>query len=97
MRLIDADVVIDKLCRIAVRDDLYGIGVQDGIAAAKKIVKHATAVDAVEVVRCKDCMHYKQNPYSVEEDMWCMCWSDWVPAEPQAFCSYGERKDNETD
>lgn len=48
----------------------------------------APRVDAVEVVRCKDCKHYwKNNP------------SDGVPvclASPKddAFCSEGERKED---
>ena len=50
-------------------------------------------IDAVPVVRCKDCKNYRQNPYSGEDDVWCMCWSDWVPTEPDDFCSYGERKE----
>lgn len=52
-----------------------------------------TNADFVEVVRCKDCRHYKQNPYSPDEDMMCMYWCDWLPTDPDDFCSCGERKD----
>lgn len=48
--------------------------------------------EIVPVVRCKDCKNYNQNPYSKEDEKWCMCWSDWIPTEPDDFCSYGERK-----
>lgn len=48
--------------------------------------------DFVEVVRCKDCKYYRQNEYSPDEDMMCMCWCDWLPTDPDDFCSYGERK-----
>lgn len=57
----------------------------------KNSVNHILTVDAVEVVRCKDCKHYwKNNP------------SDDVPvclASPKddAFCSEGERREDETD
>lgn len=55
------------------------------------------AVDAVPVVRCKDCMWSKE--YNVVGDCWCMnplldC-NNLLP--PDAFCCYGERKDNATD
>lgn len=55
-------------------------------------IKAAPTVDAVEVVRCRECKNYKLNKYSGEDDMWCMCWSDWLPTEPDDFCSYGERR-----
>ena len=55
------------------------------------VVKQASAVDATEVVRCKDCVNYK-TPY---------CTMDaWVGnavlyrAKENDFCSYGKRKEN---
>lgn len=56
-------------------------------------IKALPTADVVEVVRCKDCKYYKQNPYSPDEDMMCMCWCDWLPTDPDDFCSYGERKE----
>lgn len=58
----------------------------------RDIVKMQTTADVVEVVRCKDCKDYRQNPYSPEEDMMCMCWCDWLPTDPDDFCSYGVRR-----
>lgn len=56
-----------------------------------KMIYDAPTVDAVEVVRCKDCKHRKEkicfNP----------CYGMWVGVElkDNDFCSYGERrKDN---
>lgn len=46
-----------------------------------------------EIVRCKDCKDYRKNPYGLSDDMICMCWSDFLPTEPDDFCSYGERKE----
>ena len=55
-------------------------------------------VDAVEVVRCKDCKHYDNS----EGICWCHLNSkffpggvDWHGFPEDGFCSYGERKDNE--
>ena len=49
----------------------------------------------LEIVRCKDCRDYKQNPYSEGNEKMCMCWGDWIPTEPDDFCSYAERKNDE--
>lgn len=51
-------------------------------------------IDAVPVVRCKDCKHsrvWENNP------MTCAFWTDqWdMPTEPNAFCSFGEEPDHE--
>jgi ribosomal protein L32 len=53
-----------------------------------KVVKE---VDAVEVVRCKDCGHYETGrrlmPY-------CKCPKGLKEPSDNRFCSYGERRDN---
>lgn len=48
-------------------------------------------VDAVEVVRCKDCKYYTSK-YSD-----CVWWSNLedVVTEPDCFCSYGVRMDGD--
>ena len=52
-------------------------------------------VDAVEVVRCKDCKHYDNS----EGICWCHLNSkffpgglDWHGFPEDGFCSYGERR-----
>ena len=57
-------------------------------------IRKIPAADVVEVVRCKDCKYYRQNEYSSDKDMMCMCWCDWLPTDPDDFCSYGKRKTN---
>lgn len=53
--------------------------------------------DAVEVVRCKDCKHYK--PQHISEHWnhvkkYCMrCVT--VKVSPDDFCSFGERRDDD--
>ena len=52
------------------------------------------SADAVEVVRCKDCIY----PYIRGVDMYC----DHITGEeilvlPHEFCCWGERKDGDTD
>ena len=46
-------------------------------------------VDAVPVVRCKDCKHL----YDEMDDYCCMSHMGLVKICENSFCSYGERKD----
>lgn len=65
-------------------------------------IMRVPAADVVEVVRCKDCKHYRNHPNG-------MCYlhtepkenarghsGDAVCVEPEDFCSYGERKGGDT-
>lgn len=67
---------------------------------AKKLIEAAKTVDAVPVVRCKDCKWFADN----NDGEWFGCWLfqsiQIIPEDapkPDDFCSYGERKDGETD
>ena len=74
MRLIDANALIKE----AYAEGAYGY------VDAKQIAD-APTVDAVEVIRCKDCKHY--------DGKW-LCKISGVPSrKPCDFCSHGERKD----
>lgn len=61
-------------------------------------VNNAPAVDAVEVVRCRDCKHFYDthiNPaYSCKRGG-AQVWD--VSFTPDDFCSYGERKQGDAD
>ena len=93
MRLIDGDWLWERLNyepweHNADRDEI-----------ALPIVNAAPTVDAVPVVRCKDCKHYRNYPNR-------MCYLHTEPkenehgysgeavfVEPDDFCSYGERRE----
>lgn len=68
---------------------------EDGLAAAKAFafaLNSLRTVDAVEVVRCKDCKHYIANDVGT----WCnrrLENLDRAHTCPNGFCSYGERKE----
>ena len=66
----------------------------------KKFIDGITPIraDAVQVVRCKDCVHkvVTQNGEYNPEDIVCDYWST-DGLEETDFCSYGERKSDETD
>ena len=55
----------------------------------------APTVDAVEVVRCKDCKHYKPQKKSAHREPRANYCNRIVTIKthPYDFCSYGERKE----
>ena len=63
------------------------------------MIKTAPTVDAVEVVRCKDCKYYCQDKINgvicrhPELDFDIECYDHWINTKPDDFCSYGERKE----
>ena len=78
MRLIDADFA----CKGCIR---YGTS----LPCEECVVKDAPTVDAVPVVRCKDCARcvpYKGVPF-------CNKWRTFPEVELDGFCSYAERKE----
>ena len=85
MRLIDADALGVGRCSRDVLPADYCAG-WNGMV---RLLEKAPTVDAVEVVRCRDCKHYKPDEYE------CGCdfagGLSYVKADD--FCSYGERRD----
>ena len=88
MRLIDSDELWERLNyepweHNADRDEI-----------ALPIVNAAPTVDAVPVVRCKDCKYgeYDSKPNGA---MACLRTKDGFWRKETDFCSYGERKDND--
>ena len=59
---------------------------------ATLILREAPTVDAVEVVRCKDCKHCDPENNHCDHPM-----STAAPLsrKPDDFCSYGERKEGD--
>ena len=55
------------------------------------MVDEQPTIDAVPVVRCKDCTEFSDDD---EEDGWGFCNNTGVGMERDGFCSCGERKDD---
>lgn len=86
-RYIDADALIEEYCGECEADQ-RGYCDRD-ICATILWINEAPTVDAVEVVRCKDCKHMEW--YFGE--MTCP-YDDDRCVDANHFCSYGERKEN---
>ena len=61
----------------------------DGYEECCERIEDAPAVDAVPVVRCKDCKFLYNEP----DDYCCCLHKGLVKITPSSFCSYGERKE----
>ena len=87
MRLIDADraleIVRDQ--RIA-HPNTYHL-----TNYATLILREAPTVDAVGVVRCKDCVH--KHAVTCEGIILCTYHGKMIQMHRSDFCSYGERKE----
>ena len=60
--------------------------------ADKYNIDRMPTVDAVEVVRCKDCLYWEEY----DGEMFCNCYSNLMTdTAPDDFCSYGERREGE--
>ena len=95
MRLIDADALMSY-----VRQHWEELYPKDGATIDAILV--APTVDAVEVVRCKDCIHKPTGSgvnHDIEfpgQDYRCPCrcedyWYSWMP-DDDWFCANGERR-----
>lgn len=83
MRLIDADVA----SRWMEQNEAY---------MDAEILRAIPTVDAVPVVRCKDCKHAYINSFSAASGV-ALCSSSAKVMQQDDFCSYGERKDEGAD
>ena len=63
-------------------------------AIVKSALEILPAVNAVEVIRCKDCMYREEA--TVNTKGFLICPAIGMVITENDFCSYGERKDNET-
>ena len=85
MRLIDGDKLLETykkwISQLLSKEDE---GDKRGVETCIMVLEDMQTVDAVPVVRCRECKHY--------DGKW-MCKISGVPSrKPNDFCSYGERK-----
>lgn len=87
MRMIDADKLVDMLY-----DNEFAVLCP--LDEVSGVVDACPTVDAVPVVRCKDCKYScKDRNGRTCEGYWYELSEFAVPVEDDGFCSYGERKD----
>ena len=89
MRLIDADKLVKIMQKqILISNDDMEVGFNWGIDHAIILVSSSSTVDAVPVVRCKDCKYFEDC------ETYCLCTNPekgWHTKEDN-YCESGERK-----
>lgn len=98
MRLIDADDLKNDVIRQTVFLSLFGGKIAEIAETLKKgileEVEKAPTIDAVTVVRCKECKYsdecHKRVQYTRCESPTCMT----LGSAPVEYCSRGRRKDD---
>lgn len=89
-RYIDANALKMDLYSIAKADYGYTADVLTGLTIAERAIDSAPTVDAVEVVRCRDCKH---TTYDAEYgNRWCNRNSGCRNVKDDGFCDDGERR-----
>ena len=95
-RLIDADILrsakfhalpYTHIHALGAEPYSYELGWNDALDA---VADSAPTVDAVEVVRCKDCKWWE-----TDEVFKCVAYDAFWVANPDDYCPWGERKEDE--
>lgn len=110
MRLIDADellnktanleaVALEQVAKYEPSENPRGWHRWSGILQERTAFKYdlmdAPTVDAVQVVRCKDCKH---SEHWYGDKNLCYLWSETgIDVFEDGYCSYGKRREDETD
>ena len=87
MRLIDAEALksyVDECSKESRFRVYYGY--------AESFINDAPTIDAVPVVRCRECKHYDTADFDGDILCGCTLHSAMLDITPDSFCSYGERK-----
>ena len=93
-RLIDANSLLEKFqFRLPINDHISE-SIAECVKMSVRIIKDAPTVDAVEVVRCKDCKQWSRNS-GIAESPNGHCFCHDIETNGHDFCSYGERRDND--
>ena len=104
MRLIDADALLEKTQFRLPTDNPIAEIYAECVAIHRENIEEAPTIDAVPVVRCKDCKYSRERnscekKYLVEEVVICtnndVHDDAWGAMYEDDFCSYGERKDDD--
>ena len=82
MRLIDADALKEELCK-----EYRHFSQRIAIFQVFEAIKKAPTLDAVPVVRCRNCEHAEVYNYL---DMWCNKFDRAMGYK--WFCSFGDRR-----
>lgn len=96
-RVTDIDALMEQVKRSERNNPYAGAPMLGTMAATwrvahkhfRTIVQDAAVVDAVPVVRCRECEHYQPEPYG--DVMMCCGFANGQYTKPDDYCSCGKR------
>ena len=88
-RYIDADALTDDILKSAVMID--DTGIQTGYEIAIELIKRQPTIDAVPVIRCKDCEDCTETKL-YDGQRWNYCMRLRCVVKENDFCCWAERK-----
>lgn len=103
MRLIDADnvpVMFDaefkETKKLILEGETHLDNLAEGFAEAIHVIRAMHTVDAVIVTRCKDCVHWDDDPdtYGKDDGPKGKCMKSFEITLADDFCSHGKRKED---
>jgi len=95
MDLIEREPLFAALCSKCSGHYLRNVSIEEcreEICATKDTIMAAPAVDALPVVRCKDCKHWLKDVAGCTENVGRCEWANWMVGD-NGYCVYGERKE----
>lgn len=98
MRLIDADALLTELHQYDDNCEFkneFEYGLQQRLDTCIDAVEDAPTVDAVPVIRCKNCIHWGKYPVSTVLPKYHKCgMATYKSTKGDDFCSDGKDDDN---
>ena len=89
-RLIDANALLENVQFRSPIDNKNAEVIAGCVDITRRLIENAPTVDAVEVVRCKDCDKSVRSPLFGRG--WRFCKNNSQHHRDDHFCSYGERR-----
>ena len=80
MRLIDANALITEYDRVHIGEP----------GKARKLIEDAPTVDAVQVVQCKDCVHFEDAKVNAKGFL--ICPNTGMDIWDECYCAHGEKR-----
>lgn len=93
MRLIDADKLTKHLTYDIGNHPIHG-NFKITVASVRAAISNMPTIDAVPVVRCKECWYY-QNA-KLNKKGFLICPASCTEITEDDYCGYGERKEDNT-
>lgn len=92
MRLIDADALLPMM-KYATTDSEIGVfPIKIGFNAIAKVIDDMPAVDAVPVIRCRDCIRWRQSKSDTAAKV---CDWDRYEKTEKDYCSWAKRREDD--